>query len=681
MKDNRSSFLLTQKVDMNDEKQSFSQAVEVTEIVKRDRYLKYQEEMDEYKLDVVLRINDEFIKINRSGVVNMKFHFVEGKETDTFYESPAGRHHFTIYTNQIVALRNQIIIDYELFEQGQLLGSYQYKLERGSMMNLKSGLSVALENAVKASGIVPEVPDIKIETPKDKANGDFSSNVAMTLTKQAKKNPRDIAASIIEHLDQSSASIKSVEIAGPGFINFFMDESSVTQVIPQVIAQGDNYGRSTPEVKEKVLIEFVSANPTGDLHIGHARNASVGDTLANIMDFAGHDVEREYYINDAGNQIDNLALSIDARYLEALGQELVMPDDGYMGKDIQNIGQKLAEESPELIDTTKQDRIQMFRKLGVDYEMEKLKKDLDDFNVSFDNWFSETSLYETKEVNAALDVMTENGYTFEADDALWLRTTDFGDDKDRVLRKSDGTYTYLMPDIAYHYDKVERNFDKLINIFGADHHGYIQRLKGSLGALGKDPEMLEIKIMQMVRLIENGQEVKMSKRTGKAVTLRELIDTIGVDACRYFLTMRSSDSHLDFDMDLAKSESSDNPVYYAQYAHARICSILRQSKESGHAVDENADVSVIKNEQALDLIKKMSAFPNIVKGSAHHRATHRITTYIQELASTFHKFYNAEKVLSDDEIKTRAYLLMIEAVRQTLQNALKLVGVSAPEKM
>ncbi len=548
-------------------------------------------------------------------------------------------------------------------------------------MNLKSGLSVALENAVKASGIVPEVPDIKIETPKDKANGDFSSNVAMTLTKQAKKNPRDIAASIIEHLDQSSASIKSVEIAGPGFINFFMDESSVTQVIPQVIAQGDNYGRSTPEVKEKVLIEFVSANPTGDLHIGHARNASVGDTLANIMDFAGHDVEREYYINDAGNQIDNLALSIDARYLEALGQELVMPDDGYMGKDIQNIGQKLAEESPELIDTTKQDRIQMFRKLGVDYEMEKLKKDLDDFNVSFDNWFSETSLYETKEVNAALDVMTENGYTFEADDALWLRTTDFGDDKDRVLRKSDGTYTYLMPDIAYHYDKVERNFDKLINIFGADHHGYIQRLKGSLGALGKDPEMLEIKIMQMVRLIENGQEVKMSKRTGKAVTLRELIDTIGVDACRYFLTMRSSDSHLDFDMDLAKSESSDNPVYYAQYAHARICSILRQSKESGHAVDENADVSVIKNEQALDLIKKMSAFPNIVKGSAHHRATHRITTYIQELASTFHKFYNAEKVLSDDEIKTRAYLLMIEAVRQTLQNALKLVGVSAPEKM
>ncbi len=548
-------------------------------------------------------------------------------------------------------------------------------------MNLKAGLLEALKNAVEKSGIVDEVPEIKIETPKDKKNGDFSSNVAMTLTKQAKRNPRDIAAAIVENLDRSAANVKSVDIAGPGFINFYMDESSITQIIPKVIGQGAEYGRSVPDKKEKVLIEFVSANPTGDLHIGHARNASVGDTLSNIMEFAGYDVWREYYINDAGNQIDNLALSIDARYLEALGQELIMPDDGYMGKDIQAIGEKLAEESPDLIETSKEDRIEMFRKLGVDYEMEKLKKDLGDFNVKFDNWFSETSLYENKEVEAALKVMHDNGYTFEADGALWLRTTDFGDDKDRVLRKSDGTYTYLMPDVAYHYDKVERGYDRLINIFGADHHGYINRLKGSLGALGKDPGMLEIKIMQMVRLIENGEEVKMSKRTGKAVTLRELIDTIGVDACRYFLAMRSSDSHLDFDMDLAKSESNDNPVYYAQYAHARICSILRQAEEKGHELDRSADVSIIEHEQALDLIKKMAAFPNIIRSAAEHRATHRIATYIQELASTFHKFYNAEKVLGEDAEKTRAYLLMIEAVRQTLQNALNLVGVSAPEKM
>lgn len=548
-------------------------------------------------------------------------------------------------------------------------------------MNLKAGLLEAIKNAVENSGLVDEVPEIKVETPKDKKNGDFSTNVAMTLTKQAKKNPRDIASAIVENLDRSAANVKSVDIAGPGFINFYMDESSIARIIPQVLELGADYGRSTPDKKEKVLVEFVSANPTGDLHIGHARNASVGDTLANIMDFAGYEVVREYYINDAGNQIDNLALSIDARYLEALGQDLLMPEDGYMGKDIQAIGEKLAEESPELIDTSKEDRIEMFRKLGVDFEMEKLRKDLDDFNVRFDNWFSETSLYENKEVEAALEVMRENGYTFEADGALWLRTTDFGDDKDRVLRKSDGTYTYLMPDVAYHYDKVERGYDKLINIFGADHHGYINRLKGSLGALGKDPEMLEIKIMQMVRLIENGEEVKMSKRTGKAVTLRELIDTIGVDACRYFLAMRSSDSHLDFDMDLAKSESNDNPVYYAQYAHARICSILRQAEEKGYALDKNADVSVIDHTQALDLIKKMAAFPNIIKGSAEHRATHRIATYIQELASTFHKFYNAEKVLGEDEEKTRAYLMMVEAVRQTLENALYLVGVSAPEKM
>lgn len=548
-------------------------------------------------------------------------------------------------------------------------------------MNLKAGLLEAIKNAVENSGLVDEVPEIKVETPKDKKNGDFSTNVAMTLTKQAKKNPRDIASAIVENLDRSAANVKSVDIAGPGFINFYMDESSITQIIPQVLELGADYGRSTPGKKEKVLVEFVSANPTGDLHIGHARNASVGDTLANIMDFAGYEVVREYYINDAGNQIDNLALSIDARYLEALGQELLMPEDGYMGKDIQAIGEKIAEESPELIDTSKEDRIEMFRKLGVEFEMEKLRKDLDDFNVRFDNWFSETSLYENKEVEAALEVMRENGYTFEADGALWLRTTDFGDDKDRVLRKSDGTYTYLMPDVAYHYDKVERGYDKLINIFGADHHGYINRLKGSLGALGKDPEMLEIKIMQMVRLIENGEEVKMSKRTGKAVTLRELIDTIGVDACRYFLAMRSSDSHLDFDMDLAKSESNDNPVYYAQYAHARICSILRQAEEKGHKLDTDADVSIIDQEQALDLIKKMAAFPNVIRGAAEHRATHRIATYIQELASTFHKFYNAEKVLGGDSDKTRAYLLMIEAVRQTLQNSLNLVGVSAPEKM
>ncbi|MCG1009609.1 arginine--tRNA ligase [Salinicoccus sp. ID82-1] len=548
-------------------------------------------------------------------------------------------------------------------------------------MDLRQQLKTAIEAAVRSTGLVETVPPVKVEVPKEKANGDFSTNIAMVLTKEAKRNPREIAQAVIDHLDYDAASVKSVDIAGPGFINFKMDEASLTSIINKVLDEKERYGSTAAENPQKVLIEYVSANPTGDLHIGHARNASVGDTLANVMAFAGYDVTREYYINDAGNQIENLALSIEARYLEALGQELYMPEDGYMGKDIQVIGERLAKESPELLETSKEDRVRMFRQMGVDFEMEKLKQDLHDFNVHFDSWFSETSLYEKNEVTAALDKMTENGYTYEADGALWLRTTDFDDDKDRVLRKQDGTYTYLMPDVAYHYDKVERGYDKLINLFGADHHGYIKRLKGALGALGESPERLEIQIMQMVRLIENGEEVKMSKRTGKAITLRDIIDMIGVDASRYFLAMRSADTHFDFDLELAKSESSDNPVYYAQYAHARICSILRQAESSGHTLDEGADLDVIVHDQALELLKKLADFPNVVKGAAENRATHRIPNYIQELAGAFHKFYNADKVLTDDAAKTAAYLLMIEAVRQTLENALGLIGVSAPEQM
>ncbi|MFB9861214.1 arginine--tRNA ligase [Salinicoccus siamensis] len=548
-------------------------------------------------------------------------------------------------------------------------------------MDLRQQLKSSIEAAVEQAGIVEAVPEVKIEVPKDKANGDFSTNVAMVLTKQAKRNPREIAQIVIDNLDREAASVKSVEIAGPGFINFRMDEASLTAIIKQILSEKEDYGRSELESKERILIEFVSANPTGDLHIGHARNASVGDTLAAIMDFAGYDVTREYYINDAGNQIENLAKSIEARFMEALGQELYMPEDGYMGKDIKKMAEKLAEESPELAETTREDRIRMFRQMGVDYEMKKLKQDLEDFNVHFDNWFSESMLYEKGEIDMALEKMSANGYTYEADGALWLRTTDFGDDKDRVLRKQDGTYTYLMPDVAYHFDKVERGFDKLINLFGADHHGYIKRLKGSLGALGEDPERLEIQIMQMVRLIENGEEVKMSKRTGKAITLRDIIDMIGVDASRYFLAMRSPDTHFDFDLELAKSESSDNPVYYAQYAHARICSILRQAKDAGHTLDESADLDVIQHEQALLVLKKLADFPNIVQNAAENRAPHRIPNYIQELASAFHKFYNADKVLTDDRAQTAAYLLMIEAVRQALANALGLIGVSAPDKM
>lgn len=548
-------------------------------------------------------------------------------------------------------------------------------------MNLKQQLKEAIEAAIKKAELVDEVPEIKVEVPKDKKNGDFSTNAAMMLTKLARKNPRDIAEAIIENIDKEAASIKEVSIAGPGFINFKMETAELANVIYTVLDKKENYGRTERETAEKVLIEFVSANPTGDLHIGHARNASVGATLSNIMDFAGYDVTREYYINDAGNQINNLAKSIEARYFEALGEGLNMPEDGYNGKDIKVIGEKLASEHPEYKNLEEAERISKFRDLGVEYEMRKLKADLEEFRIKFDSWFSETSLYESGEIDEAMAKMKDNGYVFEADDATWLRTTDFKDDKDRVLVKSDGTLTYLMPDIAYHYDKVERGYDKLINLFGADHHGYINRLKASLGALGEDPDKLEIQIMQLVRLIENGEEVKMSKRTGKAVTLRDLIDMIGVDAARYFMIMRSTDTHFDFDLDLARSESSDNPVYYAQYAHARICSILRQAKEQGFEIDMENPVDIIEQEQALELLKKVLEFPNIVKGAAESRATQRIPNYIHDLAASFHKFYNAEKVLGENADKTRAYILMIEAVRQTLENALGLIDVSAPEKM
>ncbi|UXV29232.1 arginine--tRNA ligase [Mammaliicoccus sciuri] len=552
-------------------------------------------------------------------------------------------------------------------------------------MNIINQVKETLIEEIKASIIKSElvetVPEIKIETPKDPANGDYSSNIAMVLTKLARKNPREIANQIVENLDTNKANVKKVDIAGPGFINFYLDQQYLTEIIKTALTKGETFGQTEERKNESIIVEYVSANPTGDLHIGHARNAAVGDTLSNVLSAAGYDVTREYYINDAGKQIENLAHSIEARYNQALGLDAELPEDGYYGKDIIAIGKDLAEKHPEIKDEAEEERIKTFRKLGLDYEMKKLKQDLADFNIHFDNWFSETSLYETNKISAVLDKMTELGYTYEQDGATWLKTTEFGDDKDRVLIKQDGTYTYFLPDIAYHYDKVERGFDKLINLFGADHHGYINRLKASLETFGVDSNRLEIQIMQMVRLLQDGVEVKMSKRTGNAITLRDIMDEVGIDAARYFLTMRSPDTHFDFDMELAKKESQDNPVYYAQYAHARISSIIRQAEEKGITIDQNVDLSLITHEKAFDLLKKIAEFEPTIVSAAESRSPHRITNYIQDLAAQFHKFYNAEKVLTDDAEKTKAHLALIEAARITLRNALALVGVSAPESM
>lgn len=542
----------------------------------------------------------------------------------------------------------------------------------------------AFREAVLASGLADEsaTPDIILETPKNKENGDYATNIAMQLTKIAKKPPRAIAEAILEKLDTSSTSIKSLEIAGPGFINIKLKSDYLGEVVKTVLAQGADYGRSTYGGNEKVQVEFVSANPTGDLHLGHARGASIGDSLSNILDFAGFNVAREYYINDAGNQVNNLALSVEARYFQALGLEKEMPEDGYHGQDIIDIGEKLAEEfGDQYVNVGEKERQEFFRKYGLDFELAKLKKDLEDFRVPFDNWFSETSLYTDGKIGIALDKLRQNGHVYEEEGATWFRSTTFGDDKDRVLIKNDGTYTYLTPDIAYHEDKLRRGFDKLINIWGADHHGYIPRMKAAIEALGYDRGTLEVEVTQMVQLYKDGEKFKMSKRTGKAVTLRELVEEVGLDAVRYFFAMRSADSQMDFDLDLAISQSNENPVYYAQYAHARISSILRQADESDLAASTD-HVDLLQTEKELSLLKKLGDFPRAVSDAARMRSPHRITIYIQELAAEFHSFYNAEKVLDpDNRDLSEARLALVTATRTTIANALKLIGVAAPERM
>ncbi|KHE70935.1 arginine--tRNA ligase, partial [Halobacillus sp. BBL2006] len=403
-----------------------------------------------------------------------------------------------------------------------------------------------------------EMPDVVLEQPKDKAHGDYATNMAMQLARVAKKNPRAIASELVEQFDNSKASIEKIEIAGPGFINFYMNNQYLTELVPTILEAGEQYGRTNTGNGHKIQVEFVSANPTGTLHLGHARGAAVGDSLCNVLDAAGYDVSREYYINDAGNQMANLALSVQARYMQALGKEWEMPEDGYHGKDIIELGKKLAEEDGnKWVDVAESERLQFFREYGLKYELKKIQTDLEEFRVPFDEWFSETSLYQDGKIDSALNVLKDKGFVYEKDDATWFETTKFGDDKDRVLIKNDGTYTYLTPDIAYHKNKLDRGFNTLINIWGADHHGYIPRMKAAIQALGYEEDTLEVEIIQMVNLFQDGEKVKMSKRTGKAVTLRELMEEVGIDAMRYFFSMRSSDSHLDFDMDLARSESNE----------------------------------------------------------------------------------------------------------------------------
>ncbi|MBB6733768.1 arginine--tRNA ligase [Cohnella zeiphila] len=552
---------------------------------------------------------------------------------------------------------------------------------------LREKVRTSLADAALAAGLVAakeELPEVVLEAPKDKAHGDLASNLAMQLTKIARRNPRQIAEAILDKLDRASASIVSAEIAGPGFLNFRLDKASLYPVIAEARAQGDDYGRGSAGQGRKIQVEFVSANPTGSLHLGHARGAAVGDVLCNVLDFAGYDVTREYYINDAGKQVANLAASIEARYKQALGRQADMPEDGYYGEDIVGFAKELAEkEGDRLLSLSDEERFQYFRSYGLEKELDKIKRDLARFGVRFDVWFSETSLYENDRVVAALDALRAQGYVYEEDGAIWLKTTAFGDDKDRVLVKNDGSYTYLTPDVAYHMDKYGRGFDRMINIWGADHHGYIPRMKAAMAALGNDPDKLTVLIAQMVSLFQNGEKVKMSKRTGKAITVEDLMDEVGVDAIRYFFTMRSMDTHLDFDMDLAVSTSNENPVYYVQYAHARICSIFRQAEEQGIALVPAGEAPLAKlaTGHEFDLIRKVGELPETIAAAAAAYAPHQIIRYVYELAALLHSYYRAERVMTEDAEQTQARLQLLAAVRVALAVGLKLIGVSAPEKM
>ena len=546
------------------------------------------------------------------------------------------------------------------------------------MQSIDMQLKSAIQKAVKvAFDLDLEVGQIVIETPKNKNHGDFSSNVAMQLTRQLHQNPRMIAEKIIENFSKEEANVSNIEIAGPGFLNFTLGTDSFSKVVSDVLEKQENYGQQ-PANGIKVNLEYVSANPTGSLHLGHARGAAWGDSCSRIMKKAGYDVTREYYVNDAGNQITNLALSLQARYMQALGYEKEIGQDGYLGQDIQDKGKELAQTYGETYLADTAENLAFFRKVGIEFELDKIKKDLNAYRVHFDVWSSEQAIRDAGLVEQAVQKLTGAGHTYEDEGALWFRTTTFGDDKDRVLRKQDGSLTYLVPDIAYHNNKFERGYDVLVDFFGADHHGYIPRLKGSMTALGNDADKLNVDIIQMVRLVSNGEEMKMSKRLGNATTINELCDKVGVDAARYFFVQRALDSHLDFDIELATKKSNENPVYYAQYAHARMCSILKAATD----IELATSFDGLTHEKEIDLMKTLQEFNKVVVDAAKTRQVHKMCHYIQNLASKFHTFYNACKVIDRDHLELSSQrLALVKATKIVLANALDTIGVEAVETM
>lgn len=545
------------------------------------------------------------------------------------------------------------------------------------------GIKAALAAAVSAGDLPDgEYPDVLLEVPPQKEFGDFATNIAMQSARIAHKSPRMIADILLKHLD--APWLEKAEVAGAGFINFFLKHDIIYDTLCHILEQGKQYGQALLRAEDTVQVEYVSANPTGPLHVGHGRGAAYGSALVNLLRAAGYNVQSEYYINDAGNQMNNLAASVNARYLELLGKKAEIPENGYHGADIIDTARAIIEQDGDkYLQMDEKDRLEIFKNRAYEEKLKALKRDLESFNVTYDKWFSERTLH-PEAIKKACETLKGNGNMYEKDGALWLKSTAYGDDKDRVVIRDNGVPTYLAADIAYHKNKYERQFKKLINIWGADHHGYVARVKAAMAALGLDPNQLEILLLQMVSLFRNGELVKMSKRTGQAITLNELIEEVGTDAARYFFIMRSLDTQLDFDLDLAKSHSNENPVYYIQYANARIFSIYKQVAENGDVFDmtwKNTKWDKLKEERELALIKKMAAYPEEIRKAAADRAPHRIAHFAYEMAGLFHAFYNNCHIIQTDKELEEARLALVTAVQITIANCLAVLGISAPETM
>jgi len=553
---------------------------------------------------------------------------------------------------------------------------------------LAAAVTKAIADAREAGEVnCAEIPEIALEPPKSREFGDFTTNIAMMMAREARMAPRRLAELVLARLSTADGLIERAEVAGGGYINLYLKPEWLHDTLIRIADEGEAYGRSEAGRGTKVQVEYVSANPNGPIHIAHGRGGAVGDVIANMLEAVGCDVTRESYINDARTslQMQNFGRSVNARYMQALGHDFPLPDDAYRGEYVMDIARKIVEKDGEAhLSLSEDERVRLFTDLGEEMMLEEQKADLEKFGVKFDVWFSEQALHDTGKVQEAVERLKDRGYAYEKADALWLKSSEFGDDKDRTLVRSNGQPTYIAADAAYHADKLDRGFDRVIDVWGPDHHGYISRTKAAVAALGYDSDKIEIIIFQVVRLYSGGELVMMSKRAGDVVLLADLIEEVGRDAARFFFLMRSHDSGLDFDLELAKSQSNDNPVYYVQYAHARICSILRKaSEEEGIRISRasETDLSVLRHESEIELMKKLGEFPDLVQMAAEAREPHRLTRYAQDLAAVFHGFYTDCRVISEDAALTAARLVLVDSVRTVLANNLRLLGIGAPEKM